>query len=62
MLKLFVALQTRVMNLRDEKGQAYAEYGILLALVAVGLIVALVAFRKDLATAFDDIGNKVVNP
>jgi Flp pilus assembly pilin Flp len=62
MLKLFVALQTRVMNFRDEKGQAYAEYGILLALVAVGLIVALGLFRKDIADAFDKIGEKVLNP
>ncbi len=60
MLKLFVALQTRFMDVRDrEEGQAFAEYAVLVAVVAIGLIVALGIFRNDIATAFSNIGNTV---
>lgn len=60
MLKLFIALQTRYMELRDsEKGQAYVEYGILLAIVAVGLIAVLGFFRDDIRDAFNALGDKV---
>jgi Flp pilus assembly pilin Flp len=60
MLKLFVALQTRYAELRDsERGQAYVEYGILLAIVAVGLIVALGLFKDDIVKAFDALGDMV---
>jgi pilus assembly protein Flp/PilA len=36
--------------LRDDEGAAIAEYGLLLAIVAVGLIAILTAFRNDIAT------------
>jgi Flp pilus assembly pilin Flp len=56
MLKIIVALQNRVAELRDrEAGQAYVEYGVLLAIVAIGLIVTMTAFRDDLGDAFDAI-------
>lgn len=35
--------------LREEEGAAIAEYGLLLAIVAVGLIAILTAFRNDIA-------------
>lgn len=60
MLKLFIALQTRITELRDrQEGQAYVEYGVLLALVAVGLIVTVGLFRKDIIDAFNDIRTSV---
>jgi Flp pilus assembly pilin Flp len=60
MLKLFVALQTRYAELRDsERGQAYVEYGILLAIVAVGLIVVLTAFSGKIGDAFNALAGKV---
>jgi Flp pilus assembly pilin Flp len=60
MLKFFVALQTRFVELRDsEKGQAYVEYGVLLALVAIALIVTLGFFADDIESAFNKIGNTV---
>jgi Flp pilus assembly pilin Flp len=60
MLKLFVALQTRFVELREsQKGQAYVEYGVLLALVAIALIVTLGFFADDIQKAFDKIGNTV---
>ena len=60
MLKLFVALQNRVAELRDrEEGQAYVEYGVLLAIVAIGLIVTMGFFRTDLINAFNRIRGAV---
>ena len=60
MLKYFVALQTRFVELREnQKGQAYVEYGVLLALVAIALIVTLGLFKDDIASAFNKIGNTV---
>jgi Flp pilus assembly pilin Flp len=60
MLKIFVALQTRLAQVRDrQEGQAYVEYGVLLALVAIALIVTLGFFADDIKSAFDKIGNTV---
>ena len=60
MLKYFVALQTRFVELREnQKGQAYVEYGVLLALVAIALIVTLGLFKDDIASAFNKVGNTV---
>jgi Flp pilus assembly pilin Flp len=46
MLKLFIAAQTRVMDAydslrEDEKGQTMAEYGVVLAVITLGVVVAL---------------------
>lgn len=60
MLKLFIALQTRITEIRSrEEGQAYVEYGVLLALVAVGLIVTVGFFRDDIVDAFNNIRSAV---
>jgi Flp pilus assembly pilin Flp len=60
MLKLFVSLQNTLAGLRDrEDGQAFAEYGVLLAVVAIGLIVALGLFRQDIADWFDALAGKL---
>lgn len=61
MLKLFVGLQNRLFDLRDrEEGQAYVEYGVLVAIVALGLIVGMTAFRTQLASAFAAVGGKLI--
>lgn len=39
--------------LKDEDGQALSEYGLLIALVAIGATVAIVTFRKELVSKFD---------
>ena len=62
MLKICVALQNRFAELRDrEEGQAYVEYGVLIAIVALGMIIALTAFRTQLGDAFDKVGTKLIN-
>ena len=43
MLKFYVSIQNRVAELRDEEGQTMAEYGVVLAVITVGIIVALTA-------------------
>ena len=59
MLKFFVSLQNRVAELRDrEDGQAFVEYGVLLAIVAIGLIVLLTTFRNDICDALNAIGRR----
>ncbi len=49
----------------DESGQGLTEYAVIIALVAVGLILILVAFRDAIATVFRDttaeLGNATVN-
>lgn len=37
----------------DESGQDMAEYGLLLALIAVVVVAAVVAFRQEIVNAFD---------
>ena len=60
MLKLFVALQNRFAELRDrEEGQAYVEYGVLLAIVAIGVIATMILFKADIVAAFNKIRTAV---
>lgn len=44
----------------DEAGTA-VEYGLITAVIAVGLIVALVAFRDQISSWFGDIGDEVTS-
>ncbi|MGE5455366.1 MAG: Flp family type IVb pilin [Methylocystaceae bacterium] len=41
----------------DEKGQGMVEYGLILALVALGCIALLRGMGTDLVAKFTDIGN-----
>ena len=58
MLKFIVPLQLRLMELRDrEEGQAFAEYAVLVAVVAIGLIVGMGLFAGQIKAEFTKIGN-----
>jgi pilus assembly protein Flp/PilA len=46
-------------QLKREEGQTMAEYGLLIALIAILLVGALVAFRGALETAFTNISNSL---
>ena len=49
--------------LREDDGAAVAEYGLLLAIVAVGLIAILATFRDELQTWFGNIQTRLLeNP
>jgi len=53
-------LYLRSITVRDrEEGQAMAEYGLIIGLVAVLLIGALVLFRQNLEGAFNAISNAI---
>ena len=37
----------------DESGQGLTEYAVIIALVSVGLLLVLLAFRNDIAAVFE---------
>jgi len=60
MLKYFVAVQSYAMNAFDElrtreDGQTMAEYGVVLAVIAVGIIVALTALSGGITRALNAV-------
>jgi Flp pilus assembly pilin Flp len=53
-LKALVALQSFEARMKDEHGQTLAEYGLIMAVIAVAVVVAaVVAFRGAIVTAFN---------
>jgi pilus assembly protein Flp/PilA len=46
-------------NLKRQEGQAMAEYGIILALIAAVVIALLVTLGKDIQNAFQSLVNAV---
>lgn len=47
----------------DEAGQGLVEYALIIALVSVGLILALTVLKNAIATIFQKIGNTLnANP
>lgn len=54
LLRLVVGLQGLRTRLADEEGQTLAEYGLIMAVIAVAVVVgAVVAFRGAIITAFN---------
>ena len=51
MLKLFVSIQNRRRRLRNEEGQTMAEYGVVLAVITLGIVVALTALSTGIRGA-----------
>jgi Flp pilus assembly pilin Flp len=64
MLKLFVATQTRVMDAydfvrEDEKGQTMAEYGVVLAIITLGVVATLGLLSGGIGRAIDGVTSKL---
>ena len=55
MLKLFVAIQSKLAEVRSEEGQTMAEYGVVLAVITAGIIVALTALSGGISGALDSV-------
>jgi Flp pilus assembly pilin Flp len=55
MLKLFIAIQSKLADARNEEGQTMAEYGVVLAVITAGIIVALGLLSDGISDALDDV-------
>jgi Flp pilus assembly pilin Flp len=51
MLKLFVAIQSKLAEVRSEDGQTMAEYGVVLAVITAGIILALTLLSGGISDA-----------
>ena len=54
-----VAFEWIKANWKKEEGQAMAEYGLILALIAVVVIVAVTAIGTNLNTKFNSVANSL---
>ena len=43
----------------NEEGQGMVEYALIIALIAVGLIVAFQGLKSNINGVFDDVGNEL---
>ena len=59
MLKLFVSVQNRVAMLRDEKGQTMAEYGVVLAVITLGIVVTLGLLSGAISDAIGAVNDRL---
>ena len=59
MLKLFIAVQNRLATTREEEGQTMAEYGVVLAVITIGIVVALTALAGGINGALADVTSKL---
>lgn len=57
-LRVLVALQNLRSKTQDERGQTLAEYGLIVAVIAVAIVVtAMVGFRGAIVGQFDKSAN-----
>jgi pilus assembly protein Flp/PilA len=59
MLRQFVKFQNKVSQMRDERGATAVEYGLMVALIAVVIIVAVTALGKNLTGIFNTTASAV---
>ena len=61
MLQFFVTLQTLVTDRieRNDKGATAVEYGLMVALIAIGIIVAVVLLEDALSALFTRIATRL---
>jgi pilus assembly protein Flp/PilA len=65
LLRLYVTTTAWVQDRytgRKDRGATAVEYGLLVGLIAVGIIVAVVALRDNLSGLFEDISGTLGNP
>lgn len=55
MLKLFVAIQSKLAEARSEEGQTMAEYGVVLAVITLVIVGTLLALSGAINTALDNV-------
>lgn len=55
MMQLYVQLSTLAARLRKEEGQTMAEYGVILAVITVGIVLALTALSNGIQAAIGEV-------
>lgn len=55
MLKLFVSLQNRFADLRNEEGQTMAEYGVVLAVITLIVVATLLLLSGAINAALKEV-------
>jgi Flp pilus assembly pilin Flp len=55
MLKLFISLQSRLLELRKEEGQTMAEYGVVLAVITLVIVATLLLLSGAINTALSKV-------
>lgn len=58
-MKSHILLMQKRAELRGDRGATAVEYGLLIALIAVVIIVAVVFLGRTLSTTFNDTGSAV---
>jgi pilus assembly protein Flp/PilA len=59
MLRQIVKFQNKMVQLRDERGATAVEYGLMVALIAVVIILAVTALGGNLRDIFQKTANTV---
>jgi pilus assembly protein Flp/PilA len=61
MLKAYISMQTYMTGLlnRDDRGATAVEYGLMVALIALAIILAVTTLGQDLATLFGKISTAI---
>jgi len=59
MLMLYVKVQNWLGRMREEKGQGMVEYGLIIALVAIGLIAVLGLMKGSVSNVFSRITSQM---
>ena len=55
MLKLFVAMQNQLAEVRSEEGQTMAEYGVVLAVITLAIVATLVLLSDGINGALEEV-------
>jgi Flp pilus assembly pilin Flp len=55
MLKLFISLQSRLLELRNEQGQTMAEYGVVLAVITLVIVATLLLLSGAIGDALSKV-------
>jgi Flp pilus assembly pilin Flp len=55
MLKLFISLQSRLLELRKEEGQTMAEYGVVLAVITLVIVATLLLLSGAISDALSKV-------
>jgi pilus assembly protein Flp/PilA len=59
MLSRLVKLQVKIAALRSDRGATAVEYGLMVALIAIVIIVAVKALGSNLSTLFNNVSTSV---